>query len=1119
MVHFILGGAGCGKSTRLTQCIAQSAAAGAAVFSIVPEQFSFAFDARLYGALGAARYNGLESVSFTSLARMLFREYGGRAGTYADEMTKAVLLQEAIDTLGKRGALPYYARQLSGKTFPEAVGKVITELRRGGISPERFAEQTTAMGDRLREKAADIALIYAEYDRALRERDLKDSLTDITEAAALAAGTERFCGAHVFLDEFESFTGDQLAFLEVLFSQAAEVFVTLRTAAPDAPAFSVFDTPNATLRQLRRLADELHLCAETELCQTPHRFVHSDLAHLSASVLRPVRKPAGDALHVTLVEAKNCYTEVDYVCAEICRLVAEAGVRYREIALVTHQLSEYAGILEAAFARYEIPCHLDGGHGVMHTAVMQLVQAVLTLASARTPDTEDVLRYAKTPLLGIRCERTARLEQYCYTWNVEGESWCSPFPVTEKEADIEELRVQLIDPLLAFKRRCKGATGRELCAALYAFLCELEVPRNISGVARTYRDAGCENAAAALKALWGSLMEVLDTLADTLGDAPVSVSHFRDLCLSLLSTVQYATPPQLLDCVVLSPAETARLDAPRYTFVIGVNDGFFPSDVRTGGLLSDADKLELASAGMAVSRPVEQLMADERLIAYKTLSSASEGLYLCYPLADETGAARKPSPLIHELQEIFPSLSITYPERLSPLFYAATPQAAYHRYAEGDDPPSPVRESIREALCADSVYGPRLAALTQRGDVPMQALARPERLRTLLGSRLYLSSTQAEQYMLCPFSYFSQRVLSLSQPEKKELNDLQIGNLVHFCLERVLGENLSRDAFLAMSPEELTQQCTAAAAQFLTETMGGDFGKDARFSGNFTRLTAGIPLVLTHLQAELRQSKFRPTALELEISGRDGDRPLCLTASNGVELVFSGKIDRVDVYEENGERYIRVIDYKTGKKQFSLGHLLYGLDLQMLLYLFALTGKGGRYPDAKPAGVLYMPAAEPECARERDAGAVDAYLNKHFVMNGVLLQRRNVLNAMEAGLAGVYIPAVPAEDDNGGAVPSLKKTSSGFLTEEAFGRLRRHVFDTLGEMGERLFAGEIGAEPLSVDGKLPCRYCACGDVCGNGGGEHCRMYDKTAAEQMERKLTEEGAMDDGTVDRGAACGD
>ncbi len=1106
MLHFILGGAGCGKSTRLTEEIRRAQANGLPVFALVPEQFSFTFDTHLYQSLGAKAFNELESLSFTSLARLLFRTYGGRSGQYADTLTKTTLLHQAITTLLSQNALHHYVRQAKKPGFPEEVSKVITELRRADLTPEQLMTRTALLDGRLRDKAMDLAQIYALYDQSLRARNLKDTLTDISEAAALAAQHDFFRGAAVMIDEFESFTGDQLIMLDTILAQAQAVYLTLRTEEPDAPAFSVFDAANATFRRISMLARNHHLQTDTVLCETPHRFAHADLAHLSKHILRTGQAACGDASHIRITEAKSPYAETDYACAEIRRLHAD-GVAFRDIAIVTHQLSDYAGTLEAACQRYAIPYNLSLNRGIQHTTVMQLVNAVLELIAAAKPQTEAVLRYAKTRLLGLPCEAVAKLESYCYTWNVEEAMWLAPFTVDlAPNGDPEPLRALLIEPIQQLRKRCVHASGQEICRALYEFLMQMEIPRNTSGLAKDFRDRGCPEEANLLKRLWEQLMQILDTLSATIGEAPLSPTQFRNLFRALISQITLGEPPQLLDAVLIAAAETARLDEPRYVFVLGTNEGCFPSDIHTSGLLTDNDKRMLAEHDMPLSRTAEQLVGDERLIAYKTLSAASEGLYLLYPLADESGASRMPSALLRQVYAMFPGLSRDYAEHADPLFYAATPKAAYDRLVQGYDRDTTEQASVRTALADDPVFGPRLAALEDFQPNRTYHIQQPSLLHAAFSDTLRLSATRVEEYMLCPFSYYLKNGLQIYGEQKKEINHLETGNLVHYCLQQLFLACPTQESFQALTLEAITAMVRQYAADYQETALGGAFGKTPRFLRNYARITDGIPQLVQHLQAELRQSRFTPSDVELVLSEKSDAKPIRLTAPNGVELILNGKIDRVDLFTDQGKRYVRVIDYKTGSKVLELGNLLYGIDMQMLLYLFSITEPGGKYPGAVPAGVLYTPASPPVCSAQRnrdDLAGVGAYQDGHYRMNGILLRDRQVLQAMEENLSGVYIPVKLDKSDSGSGEPVLTPKSLCSLSEAQFRRLRKHAYSLLTDMVQRLYSGDIAANPLQRKDKTPCSYCDYAEICGNVPNTACRCAAETASDDMLQLLTEE----------------
>lgn len=128
-------------------------------------------------------------------------------------------------------------------------------------------------------------------------------------------------------------------------------------------------------------------------------------------------------------------------------------------------------------------------------------------------------------------------------------------------------------------------------------------------------------------------------------------------------------------------------------------------------------------------------------------------------------------------------------------------------------------------------------------------------------------------------------------------------------------------------------------------------------------ISGNIEVLIRQLQCELRQSEFRPVAFELDVS-EGGNSPVIKTA-DGIEIYLRGVVDRIDIYEKDNEKYLRVIDYKTGTKTFSISSLLYGINMQMLIYMFSVTGKTGRFSDYTPAGVLYMPSGGAACGRDR----------------------------------------------------------------------------------------------------------------------------------------------------------
>lgn len=148
--------------------------------------------------------------------------------------------------------------------------------------------------------------------------------------------------------------------------------------------------------------------------------------------------------------------------------------------------------------------------------------------------------------------------------------------------------------------------------------------------------------------------------------------------------------------------------------------------------------------------------------------------------------------------------------------------------------------------------------------------------------------------------------------------------------------------------------------------------------------------------------------------------------------------------------------------------------MQMLLYLFTL-GENGVETLAAPgeAGVLYMPGSGHFTRGRRDTSddSIAADQQKSYCMSGIVLEDTEVIEAMELGTAGRYIPVSLKKDGSYTATSSL-------ITEEQLGLLRRQIAGNVVQMAELLHRGRIGAVPANRNGRLPCEYCDYRAVCG-----------------------------------------
>lgn len=1117
MIHFFIGGAGCGKSWQMMQLMKQLSAQGQEILTIVPEQFSYEFDRKLYDLLGVHAFNTLETHSFTSLARSIFQRFGGgEAGTYMDELTQTGLSQQAVNQAEKQ--LRFFQKQSTRAEFTAQIAPLFSVLRRSGMTSDLLFEQCGSLKGRLLDKALDLAVLLQQYEMLLARHQLKDTMTDITEAAAIANGNDFFAGKIVFIDEFESFTPDQYEMLAVICALADEVYFALRMESENEPELSLFASVGAACRKIREIASGCHIPVEFIRCTEQKRMHHPDLKQLSETIFRPMNPQAvQDSEHIHIFEGRSPVDEAEFVCATIKRKLAEdSSLCCRDIAVVTNQLPEYAGVLEHAMKRYELPYHLDMARPVLHTPFMVYLTTLFGLLSRKQPDTELLLRCGKSGYTDCGLMELAQLENYCYIWSIDGEAWNAPFLYGEDAGEVETIRQKLLAPMESLRQSCKSCkTGADYSRAVYAFLEQQEIGRRAEELLHHPDPAHLAQMQQDFKRVWESLMDILDVLAFLYEKKELKLKEYFGVLQPLLHSVSHSVPPRTLDAVFIGPAGTSRLSEPKITFVLGACEGLFPKQASGNAFFSERDRLALEQCGISIGQPPELSAADERLAVYKILSSPSEELYLCYPLVDFGDSKCRRSSVVELALSLFKNSSdmLLTQKSLSPFYYAVTRPAAYYHYVRNFSNRDETIAALQTLLYEDEYYARRIDYLSHV-HYDTDFTIEPEVMEKLVGSHLTLTASRLETFQMCAFHYFCQYALKLYERRKMSLQSAESGSLIHECLEKLL-RDLPREQFLEMSEEALTDHLHRLADAYWQEKLGGDYGKNIRDIAALTRISDGMAALGVHMQEELRQSDFYPIYMELDVSDRNPDFPSPkLVTASGHPVSIMGIVDRVDLLRDGEKEWVRVVDYKSGGKTFSLGNLIYGLDMQMLMYLFSITEPGAKLSSAKPAGVLYLPAGMPLCTSERGSQAsYKDILGEQYRMNGLLLGDVSLLRHMDKGMAGKFINAKLLKDG-----VSLSRQQGCFVNEKQMERLREYVKDKVLETAESIYEGDVSVNPLFLGNRDACKFCGFADLCGFSDNSCCRKVSKKTEKLTEQMLDilsgkeKEDGLDDTTAD-------
>ena len=1102
MLKLILGGSGSGKTTLLYQRIGARAAAGEKSILLVPEQFTSSTEGRIYRELGDARSGFVESFSFTSLAEKILSAEGGAAVQTLTDAGRTVLVRRALEEL--QDNVHYYYRHRRSAAFCQMAAQTIDELKSAGLSGQQLYTLAQNCGAESG-KLSELALIFQGYETLLAHTGM-DPADRLELAAArlenaLAEGrVPAFLeGREVFIDEFDTFNAPKKRLLGALLACLPTVTVALcDDGAPLAPGDLVlFSGAKQVAAQLRQLARKNG--AEAAVPQLLRRDLRHKDAPALAAVTQLLETGSCDVLpeetqDLTLYAAPSREEEARAVAGAIRRRMRQ-GVRCGKMAVVCRDIAKYRAALQYEFRMADIPLYCDEPTTPEFSAPATAVRALLALA--RGADlTENLTTLAKTGLCALSEEEVCALENYAYTWSPNAAAWRAEFTKnpkgfgdaapTEEDAEnlkrAEKARALLMGALETLRAKLRDANAEQMSRALYFCLKELGAEEQQAAQVEATRTARGIPAAEEAAREWNVVMGLLDEMARLLGTQTVPVPEYEDLFGLLLRSSDLGHIPQTLDAVVLASAGKMRLDAPDYVFVLGLAEGEFPTAPGETGLLTHADRDALMANEIDLPDCFENRVVREQVCFYKALTAPAKGLWMSWPKGQGLTLCAALEPIVEGLRPASPQLE------LSDL--AATPADGLDCLGGGWPLTGTERASLTEALRSPDGSEPEGLQLLHRmaGHAPRQ-VRDLDALELLLGRRLRISPSQLEKYYTCRYGYFLQYVLGLRPRKRAELSADQSGTLMHWVLQMALDPAPGPDNPLAgaMTPFlELDDEAMAALAALLVDESARRYLPEdtARFAYLLSRLKKSMASLLCYLRDEQRQSSFRPVACELKIGrGEDSVPGQTYHLSDGRTVQLIGTVDRADEWvEEDGTRWVRVVDYKTGSKKLDLKEVYCGLDCQMLLYLFSLTrDAGGRFTGAEPAGVLYLLAdPAPETTTRADAAK-----SVEYKLDGLVRDEQKVFDAMDAEETGRYLPF---SFRNGVPSPYQKDKRADIAK---LNRIRLHLDDLVTQMGEQLYGGQIAAEPL-VTGRSPCQWCDYGFICCHETGIGERALDAPA---------------------------
>jgi len=1075
---------------------------------IVPEQYSHEAERELAEACGDSLSLYAEVLSFTALARKLSAQLGGAAAEYLDKGGRLLCMAQTLSNVG--GRLRIYSAAAGRAELQDMLLTAVDELKMACISAEKLYETGSDCEGSLGDKLWDLALIAEGYDAVVANghADPADRLTVLAEQIAdggLGADT------HVYVDGFLDFTAQQRNILRAMLSAGVELSVCLTVDNNDEDS-EIFQLSRREAQRLMAAAQELDVEISVRSFEKTAEKPDS-LDFYAENLFSYAPASFSGETAVKLWTAESLSAECEFAAARCLELVRDEGCRWRDIAIAVRGFEDYRATLESVFSHYGVPLFTTRKSALPEKPLPLLISLAYELLEGGW-DIDDMISYLHTGLTGLSSEECDLLEGYIFKWQLRGWAWEKDEPWRQhpdgfgaeydeesraRLNEINRLRRRIAEPLLKLKERSEaGDSALSQAQALAEYFEDMELAATLEKRADQLMDGGREELAAEYQQLWDIVVSALEQCAAILGGSPMNRAEFGKLFQLMLSKYDVGTIPVALDRVSAGDFDRMRRRSIKHLIVLGASDDRLPRTQESGGMFSDMERQRLLEKDIDLGGGGEWELWREFSLIYSCLTLPSCSLDLCLSLSDAEGEAQRPAYVYRRAENIF-NIKRTAVDMAQVRCSAPSPALSFAAQSlRGGD--SRAKDAAAYFL---ETQPQRFAALERAASLSRGRLSR-EAVRSLYGSKLKLSASRIDKFASCRFAYFCQYGLKAKPYEPAQFKPPEIGTFMHYVLENLARQVQEKGGFAKVSDAQLDVICQYWVDEYVKNELNDFQEKSRRFIYLFKRICRDVQQVVRDMAQELRRSDFVPLSFELDFSRADLIPPVEL-GEDDAQLNLTGIADRVDGWVHEDKLYLRVVDYKTGKKKFSMSDLWYGMGLQMLLYLFALQQGGEKLygREIVPAGVMYVPARNAMLSAQQDISTDEAEQQRldSLRRSGLVLDDGKVIEAWERGEDKRFIPVKLEGRNKGESLASL----------ERLGLLSRHIKDTLGDMAKELRAGSIAADPYyRTQQENACALCDYFDACHfvhGENGEQCRFMPRLRSDEVWRRL--EGGEQDG----------
>ena len=1065
-LQLVIGSSGYGKSTYIYDDVIKKSIKypDRNYIVVVPEQYTMETQKKLVMSHPDKGILNIDVVSFERLAYKVFEEVGEENGAVIDDTGKNLIIRHVLEEC--KGSLSFFGNSINKMGFVSELKSVVSELLQYDIRPDGLKlirESESIRGNRqLYAKLQDISLVYDRFKEYLSNNyitseEILDVLCKVIDKSQLIKDSE------IIFDGFTGFTPIQYKLMRLFLIKCSRVCVSV--TADTGENINVYDgmqnlffmSKDMVLR-LHRICDEEHIEVERDIILdnvSVSRFSQSqELGFLEKNLFRyNYKRYEDDVKNIKLFAASTPKEELQYAISQIIVLTRKQGYRYKDIAIVSGDMAAYGTMAGNILAQNDIPFFVDQKKSVTDNPFVELIRSAIEIVE-KGFSYDSIIRYLRTGMTDIDRNGIDMLDNYCLAMGIRGrKAWFNEWKKKSRRKNdiynyeqLENYRIIITEPLikLDIALREKTATVKDYVRALYEFIVELDCQDKIYNLSKE-PDAGNEYGQ-----LYKKVMILFDKMVGLLGDEHISVKEFADIIDAGFDEIKVGLIPPSADCIVVGDIERTRLDNIKVLFFVGMNDGIVPKRNDNKGILSETDRDILENNNVTLSPSAREKAFVQKFYLYLIMTKANERLIITFAKKDNQGKSLLPSYILRNLKLMYPKLKTDeWDEDTEEKKYIRIPKAQIEWSEENYI--KALGENIVNEMYGDNISG---------------------------------SVSAFERFAACQFAYYLQYGLRLEEREEYSFKVSDFGTVLHAVIEDVSKElKKNKKSFSLISDDERYHMVEESMGR-ITQEYGNTILKDSsRNEYLIDRMTKLADRTIWAIGKQLECGIFKPDAYEMKFL-LDGE-----VVESKKTLSMKGKIDRIDICEDDNNIYVRIVDYKSGKSDFDLLRTYYGLKLQLIMYMKAAKHIEQLRNNGKniiPAGVLYFNMDNPIIDMTADGGdfsaldeeeqkeQIDIKVQEALRMKGIVNDNVDIIKKMDDTTGkSLNIPIAFKKDGQ-----TLDLSKSSIMNTSQFDMLESFVSEKTIDMTRQIFDGQININPYKQGTKNACEYCEFSAVCG-----------------------------------------